>query len=120
MVTCIPGNSYGPNPSVPHLGPVLKGLWGQAHPLLSDYELRIILGGGGGTENDNEAEVEEEDLKGELEGMSIVAQPGGQEAKPEDPEPTAASEKEEGTTKVVESGAFTISSTINRYGHYYV
>ena len=64
---------------------------------------------GGGTEEDKE-EAEEEDLKGDMEGMSIAAQPGGQELKPEDSEPT----EDEGTTKVVESGAFTISSTINR------
>jgi len=63
---------------------------------------------GGGTEEDKEV-AEEEDLKGDMEGMSIAAQPGGQELKSEDSEPT----EDEGTTKVVESGAFTISSTIN-------
>ena len=64
---------------------------------------------GGGTEEDKEV-AEEEDLKGDMEGMSIAAQPGGRELKSEDSEPT----EDEGTTKVVESGAFTISSTINR------
>ena len=68
---------------------------------------------GGGTEEDKEV-AEEEDLKGDMEGMSIAAQPGGQELKSEDSEPT----EDEGTTKVVESGAFTISSTINRYGNF--